>query len=284
LRHLEIFRMRSLQLYLAHAKWDWSGGQGRQERQDYWLEHSDQALSILLQMGDEFCRFLTLPTYSGTRQLVFHRYIQESRQIIIVAYRLFNSCLANLMTNFSLLCEVLKRNGLELPEAVRIRRWEIMIGRAFEDLRLLKTYRNPRTLHNFGLLSAIFLPAFFAPYFVQLARNTSFKLGIAAAVLSSFAFTSLFEVAKMLDDPFVNNNRVVSSFDGIGTYRTCLENVSSSYPRFSRLELLRVFYFPFVTPSDVQGEFDLFREDLLRARKKTFPSAPLFEYNHKKQN
>jgi len=109
LRHLEIFRMRSLQLYLAHAKWDWSGGQGRQERQDYWLEHSDQALSILLQMGDEFCRFLTLPTYSGTRQLVFHRYIQESRQIIIVAYRLFNSCLANLMTNFSLLCEVLKR-------------------------------------------------------------------------------------------------------------------------------------------------------------------------------
>mmetsp|Transcript_5814 Transcript_5814/g.8552 ORF Transcript_5814/g.8552 Transcript_5814/m.8552 type:complete len:126 (-) Transcript_5814:134-511(-) len=125
-----------------------------------------------------------------------------------------------------------------------------MIGRAFEDLRLLKTYRNPRTLHNFGLLSAIFLPAFFAPYFVQLARNTSFKLGIAAAVLSSFAFTSLFEVAKMLDDPFVNNNRVVSSFDGI----------------------------------DVQGEFDLFREDLLRARKKTFPSAPLFEYNHKKQN
>ena len=103
---------------MAHATWDWTGGNPTQQGRKHpltttstvdWLQHSDQALSILLHMGDELCRFLTLPTYSRTRHFAFRRYKQEAVRTIGVAYRLFDSFLTTRMAAFTLLCEVLKR-------------------------------------------------------------------------------------------------------------------------------------------------------------------------------
>jgi hypothetical protein len=130
----------------------------------------------------------------------------------------------NITTTFShehIICHSngkLLSHGLELPEAIRIRRWESMIARAIEELRLIKTYRTPNALQNFGRLFSMFLPPLFAPYFVQLIYETSsIGLGIGAAVLVSYTLTSLFECSKVLEDPFVlDYDRSILSFDAVG--------------------------------------------------------------------
>jgi hypothetical protein len=98
---------------MAHATWDWSLGKGRQtsvtDSETFWLRHSDDALSLLLQMGEDLERFLTLPTYSGTRHMVYSKYRKEATRTITVAHRLLLSCISEHMTQFTLLCEVLKR-------------------------------------------------------------------------------------------------------------------------------------------------------------------------------
>jgi hypothetical protein len=93
-----------------------------------------------------------------------------------------------------------------------------MIARAIEELRLIKTYRTPNALQNFGRSFSIFLPPLFAPYFVQLAYETSsLGVGIIGAVLVSYTLTSLFECSKVLEDPFLkDDNRFMFSFDAIG--------------------------------------------------------------------
>jgi hypothetical protein len=95
---------------MAHATWDWSLGKGRHTSncESFWFQHSNQALSILLEMGEELERFLTLPTYSGTRHFVFRTYQNEATRTVTVAYQLLNSCVSEHMTQFTLLCEVLK--------------------------------------------------------------------------------------------------------------------------------------------------------------------------------
>lgn len=239
--------MRAFQLYMAHATWDWSLGKGRQtsvtDSDMFWLQHSDEALSILLQMGEDLERFLTLPTYSGTRHIVYQKYQKEAKRTITVAYRLLNSCKSERMTQLTLLCEVLKRHGLDLPEAIRIRRWESMIDRAIEELRLIKTYRTPNALQNFGRLFSIFLPPLFAPYFVQLAYETSsLGVGIIGAVLVSYTLTSLFECSKVLEDPFLkDDNRFMFSFDAIG------KNIYV-YPCVILFDLNLSFFFPSLFP------------------------------------
>lgn len=179
------------------------------------------------------------------------------------------------------------RYGLDLPEAIRIRRWESMITRAMEELRLIKTYRTPNALQNFGRLFSIFLPPLFSPYFVQLAYETSsLGLGIIGAALVSFTLTSLFECSKVLEDPFLmdDNNRFLFSFDAVGKYiHICI------YIYIHALFYLRLFFFTFSSLglffysywfSDVQREFKLYRDELIGVRKTIFPSATAMTFKN----
>ena len=82
-----------------------------------------------------------------------------------------------------------------------------------EELRLTKTYRTPQALRNFGRVYSILLPPFYAPYYVDLARETgSLGLGIALAVIVSLTLTGLFESMEVLEDPFV----APTTLEGVG--------------------------------------------------------------------
>ena len=78
---IEISRFRSYayQLLLAHCIWDWGGlpPKGKASHEDInWLEHADTVLTELISIGDEMCRFLTLPTASRSR----HRMTKSGRR------------------------------------------------------------------------------------------------------------------------------------------------------------------------------------------------------------
>ena len=80
---------------------------------------------------------------------------------------------------------------------------------------MIKWYRTPQALRSFARLFTVFLPAFYAPYYAQLARDlNSLAAGIMFAILTSLALTALFESICQLEDPFVSS----VTLDGIDVY------------------------------------------------------------------
>ena len=64
------FRSFAFQLFLAHCIWDWDvapNEKGRAGTNFDWVGHADDVLTELIAIGDELCRFLTLPTTSRSR-------------------------------------------------------------------------------------------------------------------------------------------------------------------------------------------------------------------------
>lgn len=64
------FRSFAFQLLLAHCVWDWDvtgKEKGRAGTTFDWVGHADDVLTELIAIGDELCRFLTLPTTSRSR-------------------------------------------------------------------------------------------------------------------------------------------------------------------------------------------------------------------------
>ena len=211
----EIRRVRSsaFQIYLAHALWDWSKGDGRKDIDVAdWIAHTDTVLSHLIAIGDELCRFLTLPTSSRSSNRMLRSGRKEAGEIVEVAYRLFDSLYTQRIIELSKLTEQLKQMGLSPSEASRIRQYERFIGEAVEGLRAYKMYRTPQALRAFGRIFTVILPPFYAPTFAQLAFDlNSIGMGLLFALITPLCLTALFESTQALEDPFVG----YISLDGI---------------------------------------------------------------------
>lgn len=62
------FRSNAFQIFIAHCIWDWDfPPDGKAGSSINWVEHADDVLRELIAIGDELCRFLTLPTTSRSR-------------------------------------------------------------------------------------------------------------------------------------------------------------------------------------------------------------------------
>jgi hypothetical protein len=232
LKSLATFRSAVYNLYLAHASWDWSEcnkGKGRRgcvennedmkavygeqvkgvagDKQSIdFMQHSETTIRHLIHLSDALYQYLTLPTATRARQKVTRGGRTESKQILSCGRSLFTLNVNGRMIMISQLCEALKHRGMPGNEASRIRQWENFITNAMEDLRNLKEYRTPQALRSFGRLFTMFLPAFYAPSYVQVARDTnSLWFGIAFGVVTSIALTALFECVRQLEDPFVSH-------------------------------------------------------------------------------
>jgi hypothetical protein len=72
-------------MYLAHSTWEWAGGKGCETADVNWIKHTDKVLVQLIgSIGDELCRFLTLPTSTGTRHRIMASGHNEAAQIMQV--------------------------------------------------------------------------------------------------------------------------------------------------------------------------------------------------------
>jgi hypothetical protein len=66
-------RTTSIELYAAHAVWDWgwqSSGTGRERSQVDWIEHSDKFIIQVCGICEELTRWLTLPNATRARHKV----------------------------------------------------------------------------------------------------------------------------------------------------------------------------------------------------------------------
>ena len=107
-------------------------------------------------------------------------------------------------------------------------------------LLVLKRYRTPQALRSFARLFTVCLPPFYAPFYAQMAKDlNSLEMGIAFAVITAIALTSLFESINQMEDPF--------------TGRVILDNIN------------------------VEGELKIdLKRQLLARRRRHFKDAPAF--------
>lgn len=195
-RELALFRICQIrsfayQLYLAHTTWDWNDGSGRETNKSIdWLAHTDEVLNQLVGIGDELCRFLTLPTASRGRHRALRSGRNEAGRIMEVAYALFDSASTRRITKLTVLAERLKSAGLSSTEASRIRQYERYLGEAMENLRTFKIYRTPQALRAFARLFTNILPPLFAPAFAYVALEVgSLVVGIILCIITTLALT-----------------------------------------------------------------------------------------------
>lgn len=100
---------------------------------------------------------------------------------------------------------------------------------------MIKNYRTPQALRSFSRLFSIFLPPFYAPFYAQVAHElNSLGTGLAFAIITSLALTSLFEAIYQLEDPFVQT----SVLDGIYVEQLLVQDLVPD------LLQLREIYFP----------------------------------------
>lgn len=218
LAHIARIRATFVELFAAHSVWDWrkkgNKNSGKAASSINWLEHADAALTEFLGIGDEMGLFLSLPNVTRARHRVTRSGRKEAGEVKDLAVDMYDSILVR-MGRISLLCETLKEEGLPPNEATRIRQWERMVLEDLEGLRMIKWYRTPQALRSFARLFTVFLPAFYSPYYAQLAHDlNSLAAGIAFAVLTSLALTALFESICQMEDPFVAN----ITLDGIDVH------------------------------------------------------------------
>lgn len=107
-------------------------------------------------------------------------------------------------------------------------------------------------LRSFGRLFSVCLPPFYAPYYVQLARDlNSLGVGIAFSVVTSIALTALFETVSQLEEYVcscvMDSLSGWSSLLGDNSFSFLLDAASSSS--------CSLFNSPFVTSSGLDGIF-----------------------------
>jgi len=217
LSHLVIIRTTMLELYSAHACWDWrKAGQedstGRvASTTTNWREHSDAVLVEILGICHSLNRFLTLPNATRARHRITHQGRAEAERTLDLASKLYG-CMLVRFGRLTDLCEVFKSEGLPPNEATRIRQWERIVLENCDGLRMIKLYRTPQALRSFARLFTVFLPPFYAPSYAEIAlRLGSLGVGITFSVLTSLALTALFETISQMEDPFLG----YTSLDGV---------------------------------------------------------------------
>ena len=134
LNHLAVLKATLLNIYSAHACWDWGkpskAPSGRVLSELHWEEHADEILSTILKIMMELSRMLTLPTPTRARHRVTSAGKKESAEILAIMFKLNRSILVR-MCRLTQLCEVLKKEGLPPNEATRIRQWERIVAEKF---------------------------------------------------------------------------------------------------------------------------------------------------------
>jgi len=241
LRSLTDLKSTMLQIFIAHASWDWNAGAGRKSYSDNekWIEHTDEVLACLLNIGDDLVRYLTLPCSSRAQHRVTRAGRKDALNTISISYDLFDSIAVDRIYELSQYTEKIKAYGLTPNEASRIRQYERYVAITIEDLRIKKNYRTPQALRSFSRLFSMFLPIFYTPAYAQLAKDSHLSVGIIFSILVPLSLNALAAAIIFLEDPFISS----MTLDGIDV----------------REELVVLSY-----------------HQLVRMRSKVFPSSPDF--------
>ena len=133
LAHIVAIRSTMVELYSAHASWDWrkagKEGIGRASSTMNWLDHSDAALVEILGICHVLSRFLTLPNATRARHRITSQGRREAEETHALSSKLYG-CMLVRFARLTDLCEILKAEGLPPNEATRVRQWERMVRKS----------------------------------------------------------------------------------------------------------------------------------------------------------
>lgn len=122
---VQIAQLRSamMQLYIAHASWDWEFkdlGTGRERTRLDLVAHADRVHRDLVGIMHDLTRYLTMPNVTRARHRLTPTGIRENTAVRQVQTKLFTMSIERI-ASLSEACEILKKDGLPGNEASRIR-------------------------------------------------------------------------------------------------------------------------------------------------------------------
>jgi hypothetical protein len=111
LTQIATLRATFVELYTAHAIWDWGKESGRKKSNVNWVHHSDEVMQEIHGICKEVTRILTLPSFTRARHKVTYFGKKEAHQAEDVVRRLETS-INKRFGRLAELCEIVKYEGL----------------------------------------------------------------------------------------------------------------------------------------------------------------------------
>jgi hypothetical protein len=120
LTQMATLRATFVELYSAHAIWDWGKESGRKKSSVNWLDHSDEVIQQIICICKELTRILTLPSFTRARHKVTYFGKKEAHHSMDVVRRLETS-INKRFGRLAELCEIVKYEGLPPNEVSFLR-------------------------------------------------------------------------------------------------------------------------------------------------------------------
>ena len=202
------FRSYFVNIYQAHACWDWgdaSGWGGRSRSLD--ASHMDHVRMLLLAVIDRVEELLLVPRRGRMRHVHTRSGKTELEQVIKAETR-GRHYVMKLLGRLHLATEALKKAGLPANEASRINAYVCALTGAFERLWGFKVYRTSVALRGMAHITIQLMPAFYGPYYLFMSRsldgNDHVVFACAFACLISCLLVSLHSLERLLENPFLD--------------------------------------------------------------------------------
>jgi hypothetical protein len=96
----------------------------------------------------------------------------------------------------------MRKYGVQSGEISRVSQYLSKMIIAFDNLRIIFTYRTPVTLRAYSKVFIYVFPVIYGPYFASTFHDFSWQLEYVMPVLYSFIFVSLDNIQDHLENPF----------------------------------------------------------------------------------
>jgi hypothetical protein len=110
--------------------------------------------------------------------------------------------LFSLFSRLSQLTMEMRNHGVQSGEISRVSQYVSKMIIAFDNLKIIFTYRTPVTLRSYSKVFIYIFPIIYGPYFASTFHEYSWQLEYVMPILYSFILVSLDNIQDHLENPF----------------------------------------------------------------------------------
>ena len=231
LEHVATFKATLVSYFYGHRDWDWYAPGHLIGSQKSNTTRKERGRMLLPKGHADKVRLIVVDLISNARDVLcmrsahrlMHLNTVKGREAKKKAMKMHSRLCDDVLSAFnklSMCTEELKYVGFPGNEAARLRNYLTTCMTAWENLRLIKTYRTPIATRAFARVYIFVHPMFWGPYYANLVTSMlrdeedgttnpseSTKIWVLAyacllSCLSSLAMFGLFNVRYKLEDPF----------------------------------------------------------------------------------
>jgi len=222
------FRTQVINIFLAHAVWDWAsstgwfgrdelssapaGPPGQSERRikakglvELNRHHQARVKALLLAIVDSLEELLLVPRRGRMRHMNGCCGTME-KDLVEKAEKHGRDLVMKLVGRLHRATEELKAAGMPGNESSRLNQYVMFLNKSFENLWAFKVYRTSASLRALSLITTQIMPMFYGPYFLHIARGEGSENNVAFACafasLISVLLVALISLERQLENPF----------------------------------------------------------------------------------